>query len=72
MPVSPSARASRFIAATKRGTEPAAAIASAVAASFALGTSAPITRSRTGSRAPASSSSVDSPTRAAAAGTVTT
>src|SRR6476659_4286785 len=52
--------------------EPPAAIASAVAASLALGTSAPMTRSRTGSRWPARSSSDDSPTRAAAAGTVTT
>ena len=49
------------------------AAASAVAASFALGTSVPISRSRDGDALPgAEGESVDSPTRAAAAGTVTT
>ena len=60
-----------FIAATKRGMLPPAAIARVVAASFALGTSVPIRRSRTVMRWPARRESVDSPILVAAAGTVT-
>src|SRR5262245_33906750 len=59
------------MSATNRGTLPAAAIASVVAASLALGTSVPITRSRTVTRCPGRRSRVDSPIRVAAAGTAT-
>ena len=59
---SPSACAFAFISATNRGIEPSPTwTASAVAASFALGTSAAIARSRTVSRSPGRRMNVDSP-----------
>ena len=67
----PSACAVAFMSVTNAGTLPPARTASVVAASFALGTSVPITRSRTETRCPARRSSDDSPTRAATVGTLT-
>ncbi len=66
-------RAFAFISATNRATEPPpACTARAVAASFALGTSAPMARSRTVIRSPGRRKIVDSPTPAASGVTTTT
>ncbi len=71
--VRPSDRAFAFISLTNRGTEPPpTCTASAVAASFALGTRVAIARSRTVSRSPTRSLALDSPTPAASGVTVTT